>query len=258
MDQVCAHILSNEELMPKIYLLWVEAPGIAGGARPGQFVTVRCGEGYDPLLRRPFSIHRVAGGRKTQRSRIALLYAVRGRGTRWLASRVEGDVIDVLGPLGRGFSVQRASRNLLLVAGGMGIAPLAFLADEAIAADRSVSLLIGSATASGIYPSHLLPPEVELAITTEDGSAGRKGLVSELVPDLLPWADQVFACGPMPMYHAIAAVSYRLLPGKSIQVLLEVPMACGMGVCYGCSLETKRGPRLVCKDGPRFELTEVV
>ena len=244
--------------MPDVYLLWAEAPTIAVGAKPGQFVMVRCSEGYDPLLRRPLSIHRVASGEKGQLSRIALLYAVRGRGTRWLASRQEGELIDLLGPLGKGFQVQRNSRNLLLVAGGMGVAPLAFLADEAVAAGRSVTMLLGGGTLSEIYPSHLLVPEVELAIATEDGSMGRKGLVTDLSPDFLAWADQVFACGPMAMYRAMAAAASGFLPGKSIQVLLEVPMACGLGVCYGCTVETKRGPRLVCKDGPRFELSEVI
>ena len=258
MQQIYAPILSNEEVMPQTYLLWAEAPQIAAGARPGQFVMVRCGEGYDPLLRRPLSIHRVAKGEEGKPSQIALLYAVRGRGTRWLASRQEGELIDLLGPLGRGFQLQRASRNLLLVAGGIGVAPLAFLADEAVASGRAVAMLIGGGTASEIYPSYLLAPEVELVIATEDGSAGRKGLVTDLLPGYIDWADQVFACGPMPMYRAIAAVTANMLPRKATQVLLEVPMACGLGVCYGCTVETKRGPKLVCKDGPRFELSEVI
>lgn len=258
MRQIYAPILSNEEVMPGVHLLWAEAPDIAGGASPGQFVMVRCGVGYDPLLRRPLSVHRVVKGQQGKPARIALLYAVRGRGTRWLASRQEGELLDLVGPLGRGFQVQGASRNLLLVAGGIGVAPLAFLTDEAVAAGRSVTMLLGGGTISEIYPSHLLAPEVELAVATEDGSAGRRGLITDLLPDYLAWADQVFACGPMPMYRAMAAIVANVLPRKSIQVLLEVPMACGLGVCYGCTVETKRGPRLVCKDGPRFELSEVI
>ncbi len=258
MRQIYAPILSNKEVMPEVYLLWAEDPELAAGARPGQFVMVRCGEGYDPLLRRPLSVHRVAGGRQGKGGRLALLYAVRGRGTRWLAARQEGQMIDLLGPLGKGFQVQRASRNLMLVAGGIGVAPLAFLADEAVASGRSVTMLLGAGSAFEMYPSHLLAPEVEVVVATEDGSAGRRGMVTELLPELLPWADQVFACGPIGMYQAMAAAVAGLLPRKSIQVLLELPMACGLGACYGCTVETRRGARLVCQDGPRFELSEVI
>jgi len=94
-------------------------------------------------------------------------------------------------------------------------------------------------------------------VATEDGSAGRKGMASETFEECLPWADQVFACGPHAMYESMATVVRRLRDRTSVQVLLETPMACGMGLCYGCAVETRRGVRQVCHDGPRFDLRDV-
>lgn len=243
--------------MPGVYLLWVASPEIANQARPGQFVMVRCSEGYDPLLRRPLSIHRVALGEREQGA-LALLFAVVGRGTRWLARRKEGDMIDLLGPLGRGFEIGPESRNLLLVAGGIGIAPLVALAQKAIANGSEVTLLLGAPTQAQLYPADLLPPQVRLVVATEDGSAGTKGLVTDLLARLAAEADQVFACGPISMYRAMASQGWQILQGKSVQVSLEVRMGCGFGFCYGCAVETWSGLKLVCKDGPIFELGDII
>jgi len=161
------------------------------------------------------------------------------------------------GPLGRGFSVRPAAQNLLLVAGGMGVAPLVWLAEESVAKGRNVTFVIGARDASVLPPSSLLPPQVELMVATEDGSAGRKGMASEIFEECLPWADQVFACGPHAMYESMATVARRLRDRTPVQVLLETPMACGMGLCYGCAVETRRGVRQVCHDGPRFDLRDV-
>ncbi len=124
--QVKARVKSNSGLMPGTRLIWLDAPEIAKSAKPGQFVMVRCGEASDPLLRRPLSIHKV-----DQTGGVALLFEVVGRGTAWLSQRVPGELVDLMGPLGNGFSVEPAAKNILLVAGGIGIAPLAFLAQEA-------------------------------------------------------------------------------------------------------------------------------
>ncbi len=215
---------------------------------------VRCGESLDPLLRRPLSIHRLAPSPSP--TQLALLFSVVGRGTQWLAHRKEGEMLDLLGPLGNGFSIHAKSQNLLLVAGGMGIAPLVFLAERAIAEGRSVTLILGAETKAKLYPKDLLPAGVETIITTEDGSHGRKGMVTELLPDLAGHADQLFACGPASMYRAM--MDLKELKGKSIQVSLEVRMGCGLGACLGCGMETKRGFKLVCKDGPVFELEDVI
>ncbi|MFQ5987945.1 MAG: dihydroorotate dehydrogenase electron transfer subunit, partial [Dehalococcoidia bacterium] len=168
------------------------------------------------------------------------------------AQRKRGDIIDLLGPLGNGFEAH--SHKLLLVAGGMGIAPLIALAERGLAEGSQVTLLLGAPTKAQLYPSHLLPAEAKPFFATEDGSAGRKGLVTDLLADFAAEAGQIFACGPVSMYKAMAGLDW--LKGKSVQLSMEVRMGCGFGACYGCALETKRGLRLVCKDGPIFELGE--
>jgi dihydroorotate dehydrogenase electron transfer subunit len=188
----------------------------------------------------------------------AILYQVVGRGTQWLSRRQPGDSIFVYGPLGRGCAVRRGAGNLLLVAGGIGVAPLVWLADEQVARGRQVTLIQGARSAGGLFPAHLLAPEVEVVAVTEDGSMGQRGLVTDLVPHYLSWADQVFACGPNAMFRALADLMRRCGSRKPVQVLLEEVMPCGTGICYGCGIMTRMGVKLVCKDGPRFELREVV
>jgi len=250
-----AVVLSSEEVYESTRLSWFSEPAVGRAAQPGQFLMIRCGEGWDPLLPRPMSFHRFrqAGDER----QFAILFDLRGRGTDWLWRREPGDSLSLFGPLGRGYAVKRQSQNLLLVAGGIGIAALVSLADEAIADGRAVTLLQGAKTAARLFPLGSLPTEVEVVSATEDGSAGHRGLVTELLPQYLPWADQVFACGPNAMYEAMAAIMRQEGSRKSVQVLLEEHMACGMGVCYCCGVFTRRGVKLVCKDGPRFELREI-
>jgi dihydroorotate dehydrogenase electron transfer subunit len=152
----------------------------------------------------------------------------------------------------------------LLVGGGIGIAPLLWLADEAVARGHSVVLLDGARDAEGVFPADLVPNEVEVVVTTQDGSQGRQGLVTDAFMDYYAWADQTYLCGPNPMFAAIADVlRANETPGrnrrrKPVQALLESPMGCGTGICYGCAVFDRRGePRLVCKEGPRFELRDV-
>jgi dihydroorotate dehydrogenase electron transfer subunit len=254
MSQIRAQVLASSEVIAEACLLWALAAEIAASSQPGQFVMVRCAEGYDLLLRRPLSIHRVS----EDGSKLALLFAVVGRGTRWLSQRKQGEGIDLLGPLGRGFVIEPGSRNLLLLAGGIGIAPLILLAEKALAAGCSVRLALGADTGSQIYPRHLLPQGMELVIVTADGSMGERGLVTDLLPRFIDWADQIFACGPIPMYRNMASMYGQLLAPKSVQVLLEQMMGCGLGACRGCAIETRQGHKLVCKDGPVFELSDVI
>ena len=250
MKQVTATVISKREVMPGVYLIWLESPQIAFTAQPGQFVMVRCGE--ETLLRRPLSIHQLADG-----SKLAFLFNVVGKGTHWLAQCQVDDNIDLLGPLGNGYSIHSESHKLLLLAGGIGIAPLCFLAQQALKQGCSVRLLLGASTATQIYPRHLLPPEAELLIATEDGTDGQKGMITDLLPDFVGWADQIFACGPTEMYRAMAARNQQL-KAKSVQISLEVRMGCGRGVCYGCTIKTKRGLKQVCQDGPVFDLDDVL
>ena len=252
MKQVTASVISNSEVMPGVYLIWLESPQIASTAQPGQFAMVRCGEGFEHPLRRPLSIHQLADG-----SKLAFLFNVAGKGTHWLAQCQTGDNINLLGPLGKGFSIYPSSRKLLLLAGGIGIAPLRFLAQQALNQGYSVRLLLGASTAAQLYPRHLLLPKAELIITTEDGTTGKKGMITNLLPDFLDWADQIFACGPTEMYRAMITRNQQL-KGKSVQVSLEVRMGCGRGVCYGCTVKTKQGLKQVCQDGPVFDLDDIL
>jgi len=251
LKQVTTSVISNNEVMPGVHLIWLESPQIASVAQPGQFVMVRCGEGFKHQLRRPLSIHQLADG-----SNLAFLFNVVGKGTHWLAQCQVGDTIDLLGPLGNGYSIHPESHKLLLLVGGIGIAPLRFLAQQALNQGCSVRLLLGTSTATQLYPRHLLPPEAELIITTEDGTAGKKGMITDLLPDFVDWADQIFACGPTEMYQSMA--TQKLLKTKPVQISLEVRMGCGRGVCYGCTVKTKGGLKQVCNDGPIFALEDIL
>lgn len=251
--QFIASVSGSDELMPSVYLIWLESPHIGSTARPGQFIMVRCG---DYLLPRPLSIHRLAEESRTVK--LAFLLNVVGKCTYWLSRRQIGDKVELFGPLGNGYSIYPDSHHLLLVAGGIGIAPLHFLAREAVNQSRAVTLLLGAPTATYLYPTYLLPAEVQVITATEDGSAGKKGMVTDLLPDFVDWADQIFACGPTSMYPDMANKNQRLLKTKPIQLSLEVRMGCGFGVCYGCTVRTKNGLKQVCKDGPVFDFDEIL
>lgn len=249
MNQATAPVTSNSEVMPGVHLIWVEAPCIASIARPGQFVMVRCGVGFECLLPRPLSIHQRNG------DDIALLFQVVGKGTHWLSCRQCGDKLGILGPLGNGYSIAPDSKSLLLVAGGIGIAPLCFLAQQALNQGCLVTLLLGASTVGQLYPGHLLPSAIDMVAATEDGTSGRKGMVTGLLPGFINRADQIFACGPPGMYRTM--VKMPELKNKPVQISLEARMACGLGVCYGCTVKTKAGLKQVCKDGPVFDLDDI-
>ena len=275
MKQTSCSIASNVEVMPGIHLMWIEAPDIAVAVQPGQFITVRCG---DFTLRRPFSVHQSSHltGEDSDEGEIALLFKVTGKGTLWLSQRQAGERIDVLGPSGKGFSIPPTksgqSKHLLLVAGGIGIAPLVFLMQYA-SSQHQITLIYGVSTAAHLYPfssaagkkrSKLspLPNEVQFIPVTEDGSMGQKGRATDILPDFLDWADQVYACGPVDMYKTIAEMSLRAkrsnLKLTKCQVSLEVRMGCGFGACYGCTINSKKGLRQVCRDGPVFKLDDII
>jgi dihydroorotate dehydrogenase electron transfer subunit len=238
-------------MMPRRWLVWLDAPAIAEPAKPGQFVMVRCTEGHDPLLRRPLSIHRT-----DQSGGVALLFeTVGGRGTSWLSGRGPGDFVDLVGPLGEGFSVNPTTNSLLLVAGGIGIAPLAFLGEEGVRLGKKVTVLQGARRRELLCPKEQLPSRSTVIGISDDGFEGRKGLATDLIDQYVDQADQVFACGPRAMYKAMADMD--CLKGKSVQVSLEERMACGVGACYGCTAKTRNGLKQVCRDGPVFELADI-
>jgi len=259
LKQVAATIVSNIPLIKYTagtltiiyHLICVEASDIASEARPGQFVTVRCGA--DLILRRPLSIHRVDNP-----NQLSMLFAVVGRGTQWLSQRQKDETLDLLGPLGNGFSIKPASKKLLLIAGGIGVAPLAFLSQKSISEGRSVKLLLGARTKDGLYPKKLLPSGIETVIATDDGSAGEKGKLTDILHRYIDWPDQIYACGPLAMYNTIAGEKQQWQNKKPVQVSLEIRMGCGIGACFSCSIKTKNGMKRVCLDGPVFNLDDII
>ncbi len=203
------------------------------------------------MFARAFSYHRTDG------DRFAILYTVTGKGTRWLAARDPGDAIRGYGPLGRGIRLPRDPANLLLVGGGVGIAPLVDAAHEAKAGGHQVVVMMGARSAAGLLPPEHLPAEAEYLVVTEDGSAGLKGRVTEHLAPVQPWANRIFACGPAPMFASLADELRSNGRRQRPQILMEERMPCGWGMCYGCAIRTKHGTRLCCKDGPRFNLFDV-
>ncbi len=171
MRLLSAELVDSREILPGQWLQSYHAPHLASGARAGQFVHVRTGDYSGLVLRRPFSINTADPATGI----VTIHFRTVGRGTDWMTRLRPGDPIDMLGPLGRPFEVDPRSRHLLLVAGGLGIAGVRFLADEAIRAGRQVVLLFGAAAARDVYPSSLLPDEVEYVVATDDGSLGRPG-----------------------------------------------------------------------------------
>jgi dihydroorotate dehydrogenase electron transfer subunit len=251
MIQSVSTVAANEEIMPGTYMVWLRAPEIARLALPGQFAMVRCGNSFDPFLRRPLSIHRVDAD-----GLIALLFKVVGAGTIWLSGLGRGDQVDILGPLGNGYSLISDAKRLLLIGGGIGVAPLLFLSDEAVAQGHSVVLLMGARTRTLLYPASLVAPSVTYLKATEDGSEGLAGKVTDIVSSYASQADWVCACGPSDMYRCMAVDPS--LRAKPLQVSLEAVMGCGVGACYSCTVRTGAGLRQVCKDGPVFELSDIL
>jgi dihydroorotate dehydrogenase electron transfer subunit len=246
---VGAELIESREILPGQWLQSYHAPALATGSRAGQFVHVRTGDLSGLVLRRPFSINTADQATGT----ITIHFRTIGRGTEWFTHLRSGDTIDMLGPLGRPFEVDPRSRHLLLVAGGLGMAGVRYLADEAIRDGREVTLLFGAASARDVYPTSLLPDEIEYVVATDDGSMGHRGFVTELVPDYEGWADQAFACGPEPMLRALAARRRAFL-----QVSMEQRMGCAVGACLGCVVMTTSGtPQRVCREGPVFASEEI-
>jgi len=252
-----APVLSRREVGPGCFLVELEAPAVAQDAVPGQFVHVRVSTTLDPFLRRPLSIHRV----DTRRGTISLLFQVVGRGTALLAGMRPGERLNILGPLGRGFTVLPPSRDLVLVAGGIGVAPLFFLAERLLGAGHRVTLLHGARTQAYL----LLADEfATLPLTylqaTDDGSTGIRGTAVDAFAGLERRPDFVYAAGPMPMLAALAAAVRAVRLGAEFS--LEERMGCGVGACMCCSFKSREGEgwayRRVCVEGPVYPAEKVV
>ncbi|MBU1146819.1 MAG: dihydroorotate dehydrogenase electron transfer subunit [Candidatus Omnitrophica bacterium] len=255
MKDIKAKILSNKKIGNGYYKLMLDAPYIAQAAKPGQFVQVRCSDGLDPLLRRPFSIHRVTGQRPTGNgpTRIEILYEVIGKGTEILSKKRKGKFLDVLGPLGNGFTLPRKPKTenrATIITGGIGVAPMVFLAERLA---KKPTVLIGARTKDLILcEKDFKDMGAEVHIATDDGSQGHKGFV----PELLGTRDKgqgtrVYACGPNAMLKSVTDICKKRK--LECEVSLEETMACGIGACLGCAVKMKDGTsKLACKDGPVF------
>jgi dihydroorotate dehydrogenase electron transfer subunit len=216
---------------------------------------VHAGKGYDPLLRRPFSVHQVVEGGLVQ-----ILVKVIGTGTEAIASMEVGCNMDVLGPFGRGFAIASDYQHIL-VGGGIGIAPLIFLAKSMLRniEPSSIKVLLGARTGSEIttLKDDFESMGLEVTAITEDGSLGQKGLVTELMADIQQENPMFYSCGPYPMLRA--AVTICRENNWSCQVSMETMMACGLAACLGCAVmrADMKGYLHVCKDGPVFNADEV-
>ncbi len=231
--------------------LVVNAPDIARDARPGQFCMLRILENTsDPLLRRPLSIHDVRD------NNVLFLYKIAGRGTALLASLKNGDKIKVLGPLGTSFQVA-SGKHVIMAGGGLGVAPLFFLARTLRAMSCKITVFLGGRRLVDIPAANrfreLAPDAI---IITEDGSSGMTGVVTEPLEKLLEDKDAdlasdtvIVSCGPWPMMHAVHDIAIRYK--TDCLVSMESHMACGAGLCLGCAVPASSGGYFhVCKDGP--------
>lgn len=251
-----ARIIEQKQLVHGIFLLTVKAPAILESANPGQFcmLEVKYNNSRDPLLRRPLSIYKTLAN-----GQISFLYKEVGKGTRLLSKRRPGEIIRVLGPLGKGFKLIH-DHPCILVGGGLGIASLLLLA-ERLKQSGKLIILLGAGNASGI-------PTIEdfsrltryFHVATEDGSLGQRGMVTDLLAQTLQKITgmaQIYTCGPWPMMKAV----YFMSRNKNIpcQVSLEATMACGIGLCLGCAVprSDSQGFLHVCKEGPVFDADQV-
>jgi dihydroorotate dehydrogenase electron transfer subunit len=257
MHQAKAKVLSNEKVGKAHYRMKLEVSQIAKDARPGQFVHIRCSSGYDPLLRRPFSIHKRAQGR------IDILYQVVGRGTGILSKKRRGEELDLLGPLGKGFEIESAFSKIFIISGGMGVAPLYMVAQEItrLGQGKEVTALLGAKNKELILDKDALESlGLRVMTATEDGSEGYQGLVSDLFERLISSQTSlsvaVYSCGPVSMLKKIAEVSSH--QGFFCQVSLEQRMGCGLGACLGCVIRGISGYLRVCKEGPVFDAQEIL
>jgi dihydroorotate dehydrogenase electron transfer subunit len=259
---ITAEVIENVEVGPGIFRLSLDAPQICCQAAPGQFAMIRVNSSQkstDPLLRRPLSIHNIS------RDNVQFLYKVLGRGTEMLTVAKPGDRVTVLAPLGNGYSINKA-KPACLVGGGMGIAPLLFLAevmDKAQYIER-FAVLLGARNKSELLAveSFKKLSKADIKIATDDGSSGHSGFVTELLSEMNDQEKKlnVYCCGPEPMMQKVASVCAQRQWG--CQVSLEAIMACGMGACLGCAVNKKHildqdGYLHVCSDGPVFEAERI-
>ena len=240
------------ELDNQIFLLKLHCPEIAHSVKPGQFVNVRVTETIYPLLRRPFSVCDVEG------DFFYLMFNIYGEGTKILASKHFGDTVDVLGPLGNGFNYEDDYETAIIAAGGLGAAPFPFLI-RSLGNKKNIFTFIGGKTFKDVITHGM----TNISMATDDGSLGFKGNVVELLQENMELLKsskiKIFSCGPNAMLRSLK--EFCIKNNFECEASTECAMACGFGICQGCPIESTKNPDkylLVCKDGPVFNVRDVV
>lgn len=259
-------IADQRAVTARLRWLTLHSPELARTARAGQYLLVRCAEegSYDPLLRRPLFI----AAAEPALGQIGLLYEPSERGLAWLSRGRDGDQIDVAGPLGHPFALDSRTRNLLLLGSGPGLAALLLLARQAASRGCAITLLAGGDAAEALPPPFLLPGEVEyqsfagLQIVDFRLQAEEPRAQSTIynLESAITWADQICAALPDDQLLALAGMIRRVKlrwERDFASALLEGPLVCGVGACGVCAVELRRGTRMLCSDGPVFDLRDV-
>lgn len=232
-------IVSNECIAEKIWKMVLR--GDTAGIKPGQFVEIAV-PGY--YLRRPISVSDI------ENDRLTIIYKTVGQGTTAMAQLLPGEELDILTCLGNGYDLTKAKEEALLIGGGVGVPPLVFLAKLLREQNKKVHVVIGFNTKSEVFAEEVFEKMgCDVTVCTMDGSYGRHGVVTDVIKMPAPY---YYACGPMPMLRAIAQTV-----GTNGQMSMEERMGCGVGICVGCSIETKKGIKRVCKEGPVFDVEEL-
>ena len=249
-------VRENRKITENHYILTATPSEDIGEPLPGQFFMVSAGQGMDPLLKRPFSLHRWLGGD------FQLMYRVVGKATAILKDKGPGEVLDVIGPLGNGFQVSENGEKLpLLVAGGIGVAPIFALAESL--SRFKPEFFYGARTGGEVLCAEELKSlGINPVISTDDGTSGEEGTVIDLLNIFLSSNARphdlyhIYACGPKPMLRSLSLLADEYNIGGSMA--LEESMACGIGTCLGCVVNTTNGFKRVCKEGPVFPMADIL
>lgn len=247
-------ILENKKINAEYFKLVFSSKRLAHDISPGQFLNLQIENHQGLLLRRPFSYYRIQG------NRIEILYEILGRGTALLAEKRPGYTLKALGPLGRPFTQKLKGKRRVLIAGGVGVPPLVFLAETLKKENQTPLLLIGCKSKNEVLPKReLAKVKAEIRYATDDGSYGKKGFVTVLLHDLLkrenPRSLFIQTCGPTAMMTAVMKIAKEF--GAEGEASVEERMACGVGACLGCVVETKKGFKTSCVEGPVFSFKEL-
>lgn len=243
-------IISNKKLCDRFWLMKFDAPALAKCVKAGQFMHIRVNDdSLQPFFRRPFSIYRA-------QETVDIFYEVVGKGTQILSERKMGDELDILAPLGTPFVMPpEGTKQVVMIAGGIGVAPMMVLSDALEKSGIDLILLYGGRTKGHTFDmKEFVQNGVDVHVATDDGSVGTKGRVSDLFKLINKNSDTTFlyTCGPNPMMRAVQ--QFARDHGLKGQAACEEIMACALGACLGCSIPTSDGYKTVCYDGPCMDL----